>query len=683
MDDFLGVAQGSPSRRKRVKGALLHALDLIFRPLGAHDNPHRQEPASIKKLLQGDGAWRTRKILLGWLIDTIHGTIELPPHRIERLNEILASISPAQKVVSLQHWHKMLGELRSMALAIPGARGLFSLLQEAFRHVDKDRPRIRLSQNVHHILDDFRWMAADIAARPTRIAELIPGPPHVIGACDAAGSGMGGVFFVPDNNSDDFTPYLWRSPFPDSISSDLVSFDNPKGSINNSELELCGNIAHHDVVANTTDIREQTIWTGSDNTASVHWLRKGSATTTGPAAFLLRVQGHHQRTHRYVPLHDYVPGTANAMADFCSRAWHLSDSRLLAHFNSVYPQTRSWRGCHLAHSMFTTLTSSLQRKLLPMASLPKPQTPRTPTGAYGLNSAATVALTHSLNRGKIPSRTSKSSPYDTDKAVSPPARDRSQLTTYLQSSARWHRRSYGWGPRTHAIPASATESLTSAFRGSFEDGESSITRPCESDPSQSPSFSSSSTQPLRPHGRTPPLSPPQLTSSASPSSTSYGLASTPVPPTKKQPSLLTMSGSTSNTDASTLPQRRPQNLRPPRPQASTSLSRKTSGKATPSPMAEAGTVSVARQKASSAYSWLTDDTFTASVPPSTDLSSWRPIFIEDVASESKPLTSQPSCDQRPQHVSTPRACQQTQSAHAPCEPEAPWLYCAAKLTPTP
>ena len=51
-------------------------------------------------------------------------------------------------------------------------------------------------------------MAADIAARPTRIAELIPGPPHIIGACDAAGSGMGGIFFVPICNSNDFTPYL-------------------------------------------------------------------------------------------------------------------------------------------------------------------------------------------------------------------------------------------------------------------------------------------------------------------------------------------------------------------------------------------------------------------------------------------------------------------------------------------
>ena len=65
VDDHLGATQGSPSKRKRVKRALLHALDLIFRPLSDSDGPHRQEPASIKKLLKGDGTWLTRKILLG------------------------------------------------------------------------------------------------------------------------------------------------------------------------------------------------------------------------------------------------------------------------------------------------------------------------------------------------------------------------------------------------------------------------------------------------------------------------------------------------------------------------------------------------------------------------------------------------------------------------------------------
>ena len=124
-------------------------MDKAFRPLDPDDNPHRQEPASVKKLLKGDGRWDTRKIILGWILDTINGTIELPPHRVARLNAILASVTPKMKVIATQQWHKILGELRSMSIAIPGARGLFSLLQEAFRHVEADRPQIRLTKAVH------------------------------------------------------------------------------------------------------------------------------------------------------------------------------------------------------------------------------------------------------------------------------------------------------------------------------------------------------------------------------------------------------------------------------------------------------------------------------------------------------------------------------------------------------
>ena len=54
-------------------------MDKVFYPLDPDDIPHRQEPASIKKLWKGDGAWDTRKIILGWIIDTTKGTIELPP----------------------------------------------------------------------------------------------------------------------------------------------------------------------------------------------------------------------------------------------------------------------------------------------------------------------------------------------------------------------------------------------------------------------------------------------------------------------------------------------------------------------------------------------------------------------------------------------------------------------------
>ena len=101
VDDFLGLVQGNKYRQHHIKRALLHAMDKVFRPLDPDDNPHRQEPASVKKLLKGDGTWDTRKIILGWILDTVNGTIQLPPHCATRLNAILASVTPKMKVIAV------------------------------------------------------------------------------------------------------------------------------------------------------------------------------------------------------------------------------------------------------------------------------------------------------------------------------------------------------------------------------------------------------------------------------------------------------------------------------------------------------------------------------------------------------------------------------------------------------
>jgi hypothetical protein len=100
VDDSIGLAQGNANRCKRVKRALLRSLDRVFRGLDATDGPHRQEPASVKKLLKGDATSATRKTVLGWVLDTVDKTIQLPPHRIDRLHSILAGIPGTQRRTS-------------------------------------------------------------------------------------------------------------------------------------------------------------------------------------------------------------------------------------------------------------------------------------------------------------------------------------------------------------------------------------------------------------------------------------------------------------------------------------------------------------------------------------------------------------------------------------------------------
>ena len=374
VDDLIAVAQGPPARLNAIRRSLLHAIDDVFRPLSSADNIHRKEPISIKKLLKGDAAWTTTKTILGWLIDTQTMTLQLPPRRQLRLDEILQHLPRHKRSIPIKDWHRILGELRSMSLALPGARGLFSLLQEAFRH--HTHGCLPLTPALHDVLDYMREFQAMLNSRPTRLYELVPLTPTLVGTHDAAGHGAGGVWFpsgsvhpraiklhsatsfpccapigqqpfccaptgqqplccaptgqqpsccalpgqqpscctlpeqqpfccalpeqqpsccalpeqqpsccaLPEQQPSCYalpgqqpsccalsgstgqlaSPIVWRVTWPKTISAALVSCDNPRGTITNSDLELAGAFLHHACAAACFDIRERTVKSSTD-----------------------------------------------------------------------------------------------------------------------------------------------------------------------------------------------------------------------------------------------------------------------------------------------------------------------------------------------------------------------------------------------------------------------------------
>jgi hypothetical protein len=82
---------------------------------------------------------------------------------------------------------------------------------------------------------------------------------------------LGGVHFIHDSKKDQARLLVWRQRFAAHITANLVSCSNPTGSINSSNLELAGTIAHHDTLAQATDMRKQTCHTMCDNTPVVAW----------------------------------------------------------------------------------------------------------------------------------------------------------------------------------------------------------------------------------------------------------------------------------------------------------------------------------------------------------------------------------------------------------------------------
>jgi len=136
VNDHVVLAQGTPGHLQQVHQTLLHSIDRVFRLLAAQDRHTRQEPISCKKLATGDGQWSTHKTVLGWHLDTKALTLTLPPHRAARLQELLETVPCHRSRIATKQWHQLLGELCSMVLALPRSHGLFSMLQEAFRHRD-------------------------------------------------------------------------------------------------------------------------------------------------------------------------------------------------------------------------------------------------------------------------------------------------------------------------------------------------------------------------------------------------------------------------------------------------------------------------------------------------------------------------------------------------------------------
>ena len=157
-------------------------------------------------------------------------------------------------------------------------------MQEALGHLKGKT--VTMSKGIHEALADFCWLAEDVANRPTRIYKLVPLRPTVDGYHDAPGYMCGGVVLPgpttiprilppqpsaarPSPKPNGAHPIVRRMPFPKDIVDSLVSWKNPRGTVNNSELELAGGVVHSDCVAQCFVVTERTTLSRTDNKAGL------------------------------------------------------------------------------------------------------------------------------------------------------------------------------------------------------------------------------------------------------------------------------------------------------------------------------------------------------------------------------------------------------------------------------
>ena len=170
--------------------------------------------------------------------------------------------------------------------------------------------RVHITKHNQAELLDWQWLADELQRRPTSIAEVVQKPAAFGGDCDAAKAGMGGVIFDLRNNR---RPILWRQRFPKDIQQRLISWNNPTGDVTNSDLELVGVLAQHDVAAQQFDVRHTTVATRNDNSSAVSWSLRSSTSRDDIAAYLLRLFSLHRRAFRYSTSIEHLAGDLGAV----------------------------------------------------------------------------------------------------------------------------------------------------------------------------------------------------------------------------------------------------------------------------------------------------------------------------------------------------------------------------------
>ncbi len=271
--------------------------------------------------------------------------------------------------IPFDEFRSTLSKLHHAYLTIPAGKGLLSPFYPLLAAAPKT---IFLHQNVplRNAIADCRTFLRKTVTSPTRCRNLIPGWPDYVGITDASAHGLGGVIIAELKA---VPPIVFRAQWPPSITSEIVSTENPNGKLTNSDLELAGLLVFWLVMEEVCVVKNSHVALFSDNSPTVHWVEKLAAKHSKVAmqlicALALRLQL--AKTPPLTLLH--IAGVDNALTDIPSRSfgskpkWHCSsDTEFLTLFNSTFPlpNQASWTIFRLSSAIVMRVISTLQMKV--------------------------------------------------------------------------------------------------------------------------------------------------------------------------------------------------------------------------------------------------------------------------------------------------------------------------------
>jgi hypothetical protein len=438
------MAVAQPPYHDSTLHNLLHHLHTVF-----YDPPGtpRKRVISMSKVEAGDALFSSTKRILGWDIDTHHMHIRLPVHRQQRLCDLIQR-TLERPFSTRRRWQSLLGELRSVTLAVHSSKYLFSILQHALTR--SSNRRFRIISLLRTALRDWVALLQQLASVPVPLAMTVPHAPHYWGATDASREGLGG-FWLPSTLAPNHPPCVWRYRLPQQLTDNLVTSSNPSGTINNSDLELAAIVLGHDTqLSHNPPIPYTCTMLGTDNIPAKTWLTKGSTTTTGPPAFLLRHLAGTCRRNNAVLHPLFIAGKTNTIADFLSRSFHLTDDELLTWLQLWAPLQPPWQLVTPPAASTYMMNLALSRQTREVPSQPDALTPKIPRGTSGLASAWISPATPSSATYPTPFPSCKYSLHGIEWEHWLPPPLQSALARWKAPFVPWGRRSPHWVTRTPA-----------------------------------------------------------------------------------------------------------------------------------------------------------------------------------------------------------------------------------------
>jgi hypothetical protein len=385
VDDFClaAVEDATGTLLKRTARATLHAIHSVFPTPEATGTPDAKDPISEKKLAKGDARWNTQKEILGYWLDGINRTIQLPPGRADLLLKEVKSILK-KKRVPLKRFRSLAGRLQHAAQILPAAKAFFTPLNNALKGTPAFIGLGRHSE-VRHAILDFATVIRDLASRPTQVTELVQQDLDYVGYCDASAFGAGGVWFGAQKP---LSPIVWRVQWPKDVTEAVVSTRNPDGHLTNSDLEMAGVLLQEAVLeaalgpARMVNVQAAM---GCDNSPAVSWTTRMATRSASPISFrLLRGLAMRQRlTKSAPPAIFHVAGVQNILADVASRPvqgvashFHLLEKTpaamcpdsFLTLYNSHYPlpQKQHWTNVQPPSDLWSSVILTLRGQRLPL-----------------------------------------------------------------------------------------------------------------------------------------------------------------------------------------------------------------------------------------------------------------------------------------------------------------------------